>query len=74
MPVHFRKKSAAIFLPPAVEKKAGQIADAFFAQTGKEIFITDGLRTTAHQAARVLTKIQLNDLGIFLSQKAVQQT
>jgi hypothetical protein len=73
MPPHFKKKSAAVILPPAVEKKAGEVADAFFAQTQKDIVITDGLRTAADQAERVLVKIQLHDLGIFLNQKAAQE-
>jgi len=73
MPSNFTKKTSAVILPPAVEKKAGEVADAFFAQTGKKIVITDGLRTAADQAARVLVKIQLNNLSIFLNQKAAQE-
>jgi Arc/MetJ family transcription regulator len=73
MPAHFKKKTAAVILPSAVEKKAGEVADAFFAQTQKEIVITDGLRTAADQAERVLVKIQLHDLSIFLNQKAAQE-
>jgi hypothetical protein len=73
MPTNFTKKTSAIILPPAVEKKVNEVADAFFAQTGKKIVVTDGLRTAADQAARVLVKIQLNDLSIFLNQKAAQE-
>jgi len=73
MPSNFTKKTSAVILPPAVEKKVNEVADAFFAQTGKKIVITDGLRTAADQAARVLVKIQLNNLSIFLNQKAAQE-
>lgn len=73
MPGHFTKKSSSVILTPAVEKKADEIADAFFAQTNKKIVITDGLRTAADQAERVLVKIQLHNLSIFLNQKAAQE-
>ncbi len=73
MPGHFTKKTSAVVLTPAVEQKANEVADAYFAQTGKKIVLTDGLRTAADQAARVLVKIQLNDLSIFLNQKAAQE-
>jgi pyrroline-5-carboxylate reductase len=73
MPGHFTKKTSAVILTPSVESKANEVADAFFAQTGRNIVITDGLRTAADQAQRVLVKIQLHDLSIFLNQKAAQE-
>lgn len=73
MPGHFTKKSGSVILTPAIEKKANEIADAFFAQTKKNIVITDGVRTAADQAARVLAKIKANDLSIYLNQKAAQE-
>ena len=73
MTAHFKNKSTAVILSAAVEKKAGEVADAFFAQTQKDIIIIEGLRTAADQAERVLVKIQLHDLSIFLDQKAAQE-
>ena len=73
MPGHFTKKSASVILTLVIEKKIDAIADAFFAQTKKNIVITDGVRTAADQAARVLAKIKANDLSIYLNQKAAQE-
>jgi predicted nucleotide-binding protein len=73
MPGHFTKKSSSVILTSAIEKKADAIADAFFAQTKKNIVITDGVRTAADQAVQVLAKIKANDLSIYLNQKAAQE-
>ena len=42
---NFTKKSSAVILSPAVEKKINEIADAFFNLTKKKIVITDGSGT-----------------------------
>lgn len=73
MPGHFTKKTSSVILTPAVEKKADEIADAFFAQAKKNIVVTDGSRTAADQASRVFDKIKAHDLSIFLNQKAAQE-
>lgn len=73
MPGHFTKKSAAVVLTTAIEKKADEVADAFFAQTKKNIVVTDGVRTPAEQALQVFNKIRANDLSIYLNQKAAQE-
>jgi hypothetical protein len=73
MPGHFTKKTAAVVLTPALVKKADEVADAFFAQTKKNIVVTDGVRTPAEQAVQVLAKIRANDLSIYLNQKAAQE-
>ena len=70
---NFSKKSNAVILPPAVEKKVTEIADAFFNITGKKIVITDGTRTAAQQAVQVFNKIMSNDLGIYLNHKAANE-
>ena len=73
MPGHFTRKSAAVVLTPALERKADEVADAFFAQTTKNIVVTDGVRTPAEQALQVFNKIRANDLSIYLNQKAAQE-
>lgn len=73
MPGHFTKKSSAVVLTPALERTADEVADAFFAQTKKNIVVTDGVRTAAQQAAQVFAKIRANDLSIYLNQKAAQE-
>jgi hypothetical protein len=73
MPGHFTKKSSAVVLTPALERVADEIADAFFAQTRKNIVVTDGVRTAAQQAAQVFAKIRANDLSIYLNQTAAQE-
>lgn len=70
---NFTKKSASIILPPAVEKKIGEIADIYFGKTGKKIVITDGTRTAAEQAVQVYNKILANDLTIYLNHKAANE-
>lgn len=70
---NFTKKSSAVILPPAVEKKVNEIADAFFNLTKKKIVITDGTRTAAQQAVQVFNKILANELTIYLNQKAATQ-
>lgn len=73
MPGHFTKKTSSVLLTPALERVADEIADAFFARTGKNIVVTDGVRTAAQQAAQVLAKIRSNDLSIYLNQTAAQE-
>ena len=73
MPEHFTKKSSSVILTSSLEKKADEIADAFFAQTKKDIVITDGVRTAADQAVQIYAKIRANDLAIYLNHKAAQE-
>ena len=73
MPGHFVKKSSSVVLTPATEKKAGEIADAFFKMTNKEIVLTDGVRTAQDQAAQVYAKILAHDLTIYTNQKAARE-
>ena len=73
MPAHFTKKSSAVILTPALEKKAGEIADAFFSLTKKDIVLTDGVRTALDQATQVYAKILAHDLTIYTNQKAAQE-
>lgn len=70
---NFTKKTSGIILPPAVEKKVNEIADAFFNLTKKKIVITDGTRTAAQQAVQVFNKIQANNLTIYTNHKAAQE-
>jgi hypothetical protein len=73
MPAHLVKKSSAVVLNPALERKAGEIADAFFNLTGKDIVLTDGNRTALDQATQVYAKILSHDLTIYTNQKAAQE-
>jgi SpoU rRNA methylase family enzyme len=70
---NFTRKSSAVILPPAVEKKVNEIADAFFNLTKKKIVITDGSRTAAQQAVQVFNKILAHDLTIYLNHKAANE-
>jgi hypothetical protein len=70
---NFTKKSAAVILPPAVEKKVNEIADSFFNLTKKKIVITDGTRTSAEQAVQVFNKILSHDLTIYTNHKAANE-
>jgi hypothetical protein len=70
---NFTRKSSAVILPPAVEKKINEIADAFFNLTKKKIVITDGSRTAAEQAVQVFNKILAHDLTIYLNHKAANE-
>ncbi|HKN84611.1 MAG TPA: hypothetical protein VJW17_14280 [Pyrinomonadaceae bacterium] len=70
---NFTKKSPAVILSPAVEKKVNEIADVFFDLTKKKIVITDGNRTAAHQAVQVYKKILAHDLTIYTNHKAASQ-
>ncbi|HEY0322611.1 MAG TPA: hypothetical protein VGC66_16780 [Pyrinomonadaceae bacterium] len=70
---NFTKKSSAVILSPAVEKKVNEIADAFFNLTAKKIVITDGTRTAAEQAVQVFNKILAHDLTIYLNHKAANE-
>lgn len=70
---NFTKKSSSIILPPPVERKVNEIADAFFNLTRKKIVITDGTRTAAQQAVQVYNKILSNDLTIYLNQRAANE-
>lgn len=70
---NFTKKSSAVILSPAVEKKVNEIADAFFNLTNKKIVVTDGTRTAADQALQVFNKILAHDLTIYLNHKAANQ-
>lgn len=56
---HFRKKSSSIVLTPALEKRAGEIADAFFDAADRDIVITDGVRTPASRPCRFMQKSRL---------------
>src|SRR4051794_19252577 len=70
---NFTRKTSGVILPPAVEKKGKEIADAFFNITGKKIVITDGSRTAAEQAVQVFNKIIAHDLTIYLNHKAANE-
>src|SRR2546421_213672 len=70
---NFTKKSSAVILPPVVEKKVNEIADAFFNLTKKKIVITDGTRTAAEQAVEVFNKILAHDLTIYTNHKAANE-
>jgi len=70
---NFTKKSPAVILSPAVEKKVNEIADVFFDLTKKKIVITDGNRTAAQQAVQVYKKILAHDLTIYTNHKAASQ-
>lgn len=70
---NFTKKSSAVILPPAVEKKVNEIADAYFNLTKKKIVVTDGTRTAAQQAVQVLNKILENELTIYTNAKAAKE-
>jgi hypothetical protein len=70
---NFTKKSPSIILPPIVEKKVNEVADAFFNLTNKKIVITDGTRTPQQQALQVYNKILANDLGIYINHKAANE-
>lgn len=70
---NFSKKSSAIILPPAVEKKVNDIADAFFNLTNKKIVVTDGTRTAAQQAVQVYNKILSDELTIYTNYKAANE-
>src|ERR1043165_1446725 len=70
---NFTKKSSSVILPPAVEKKVNEIADAFFNRTGKKLVITDGSPTAAEQAVQVFNKILANALTIYLNHKAANE-
>jgi len=70
---NFTRKSSAVILPPAVEKKINEIADAFFNLTRQKIVITDGSRTAAQQAVQVFNKILAHDLTIYLNHKAANE-
>lgn len=73
MSAHFVKKSSAVILNPTLEKKAGEIADAFFNLVKKDIVLTDGIRTALAQAVQVHAKILAHDLTIYINQKAAQE-
>lgn len=70
---NYRKKSSAVILPPAVEKKVNEIADAFFSRTARKIVITDGTRTPAQQALQVYNKILKNELTIYTNHAAANE-
>jgi len=70
---NYRKKTSAVILPPAVEQKVNEIADAFFSRAGRKIVITDGTRTAAQQALQVYNKIIKNDLTIYTNHNAANE-
>jgi hypothetical protein len=70
---NFTRKTSAVLLPPPVEKKVGEIADAFFNLTKKKIVITDGTRTPAEQAVQVFNKIVAHELTIYTNHKAANE-
>ena len=58
---HYSLKTSDISLSSEVETKIGEIADAYYEKTKKDIVVTDGTRTAADQADRMFTKLKLGD-------------
>jgi len=57
---HYSRKSG-VQMSSAVEKRMGEIADAYHKKTGKSIVLTSGTRSASEQADAMYNKIKLGD-------------
>jgi hypothetical protein len=71
---HYSLKDDSVILTAEGERKAREIADAYFKETGKDIVITDGIRTPTDQAARFYDKLQDGEsMSIYKNKDAAKE-
>ncbi len=67
---HYTLKDSTVVLSPEIEKKVNEIANEYYAETGKNIVVTDGDRTPLMQADRMYTN---RNFGIYTNKKAADE-
>ena len=55
---HWTVKNSTVHIPPGLESRIDQVADAYFARTRQNLVITDGVRTAYEQAQAIYTKLR----------------